>query len=90
MCTAGSRIFVHSKVYDDFVKGLTAAAQTAKGGTGFDPNTTSGPVVSEAQFEVGLLSVLYDRSLTFAQSVSWVTSKPGKSQVQPSSLEASA
>ncbi|KAI0818922.1 aldehyde dehydrogenase [Irpex lacteus] len=51
MCTAGSRIFVHSKVYDDFVKGLTAAAQTAKGGTGFDPNTTSGPVVSEAQFE---------------------------------------
>ncbi|KAI0086321.1 aldehyde dehydrogenase [Irpex rosettiformis] len=51
MCTAGSRIFVHSKIYDEFVKGLTAAAQAAKGGNGFDPSCTSGPVVSEAQFE---------------------------------------
>ena len=52
MCTAGSRIFVHAQVYDAFVKGLTAAAQAAKGGNGFDPSATSGPVVSQAQFEV--------------------------------------
>ncbi|KAI0689129.1 aldehyde dehydrogenase domain-containing protein [Cytidiella melzeri] len=51
MCAAGSRIYVQSKIYDDFVKGLTAAAQAAKGGSGFEPTTTSGPVASELQFD---------------------------------------
>lgn len=55
MCTAGSRIFVHAQIYDAFVKGLTAAAQAAKGGNGFDPSATSGPVVSQAQFDVSFL-----------------------------------
>jgi acyl-CoA reductase-like NAD-dependent aldehyde dehydrogenase len=59
MCTAGSRIFVQSKIYDDFVKGLTAAAQTAKAGSGFDPSTTSDPVVSETQFDVSLSFSIY-------------------------------
>ena len=52
MCSAGSRLFVQAKIYDEFVKGLAGAAQAAKGGSGFDPSYTSGPVVSSTQFDV--------------------------------------
>lgn len=37
MCAASSRIFVQEGIYDQFVKGLVAAAQSIKQGDGFNP-----------------------------------------------------
>lgn len=52
MCSASSRIFVHDKVYDAFIEGLTQAAKAAKTGSAFDLSRTAGPVVSQTQFDV--------------------------------------
>lgn len=62
MCSASSRIFVQSGIYDAFVSGMTQAAQSAKGGSSFDPTTTSGPVVSQLQFDVGVEIIVWSCS----------------------------
>lgn len=51
VCTAGSRLFVHSSVHDQVVGGLTDAAQKMKQGQGIDPATELGPLVSQEQLE---------------------------------------
>jgi len=51
VCTAGSRLFVHTSVYDQVVSGLTDAASKMKLGQGIDPATELGPVVSQEQLE---------------------------------------
>lgn len=48
-CCAGSRLFVHAKIYDEFVKRAVARAEAAKVGDPFDELTTQGPQVSEEQ-----------------------------------------
>jgi acyl-CoA reductase-like NAD-dependent aldehyde dehydrogenase len=48
-CNAGSRLFVHSDLFDAVVEGLTARAREAKLGPGMDPETELGPLVSEEQ-----------------------------------------
>uniref|UniRef100_A0A0W0F7X1 Aldehyde dehydrogenase domain-containing protein n=1 Tax=Moniliophthora roreri TaxID=221103 RepID=A0A0W0F7X1_MONRR len=52
-CTAGSRIFVHSAIYDKFLQAFTAATQAFASGTGdpFDNKTQHGPQVSQVQFD---------------------------------------
>lgn len=50
VCIAGTRIFVHEKIYDDFVGRLVAAAKTYTVGDPFDPATIMGPLVSREQF----------------------------------------
>jgi phenylacetaldehyde dehydrogenase len=50
-CCAGSRLFVHEKVYDKVVDGVAAYARSLKIGPGLDPTTQMGPLVSQAQFE---------------------------------------
>ncbi len=51
VCTAGSRLFIHSSVYDEVVSGLSAAAHKMKVGVGIDPTTDMGPLVSQEQLK---------------------------------------
>ncbi len=49
VCSAGSRVFVHRSVYDDVMQGMTDFAAGMKLGSGLDPETTMGPLVSAVQ-----------------------------------------
>lgn len=51
VCTAGSRLYVHRSIFDKVLGGLAAAAESMKIGSGFDPDTQLGPLVSKRQFE---------------------------------------
>jgi len=51
VCTAGSRLFVHSKIFDKVVDGISGAAAAIKLGPGLDPKTEMGPLVSREQQE---------------------------------------
>lgn len=44
-CCAGSRTFVHEKIYDEFVKKASVKAKQKKVGDPFDSNTEQGPQV---------------------------------------------
>lgn len=50
-CTAGSRLFVHTAVYDEVVAGLAEIASALNVGDGLDPDTVIGPVISDKQLE---------------------------------------
>lgn len=49
VCTAGSRLYAHRKVFDRVVEGVSAAAQSMRLGPGLDPATQMGPLVSRQQ-----------------------------------------
>ena len=49
VCAAGSRLFVHRKIYDDVVQGVAEAAVRLKLGPGLRPDTQMGPLVSKEQ-----------------------------------------
>ena len=51
MCSAGSRLYVDRKVYDEVLQGITNIANELKMGPGIDPMTQIGPVVSEEQLK---------------------------------------
>jgi betaine-aldehyde dehydrogenase len=51
ICSAGSRIFVESSIYDEALQALTDRARGVRLGNGLDPNTTMGPLVSKEQQE---------------------------------------
>ncbi|HEX9038646.1 MAG TPA: aldehyde dehydrogenase family protein [Ktedonobacterales bacterium] len=51
ICTAGSRLFVHKAIYDEMMDLLTKGAEAMKVGSGEDPATEVGPVISEGQLE---------------------------------------
>lgn len=46
VCSSGTRLIVHSSVYDDFVGEVARRADLIKLGNGFDEDTESGPLVS--------------------------------------------
>ena len=50
-CTAGSRLFLHAKVYDRFLERLAAKLGTFKVGDPLDEANDMGAIVSEQQFE---------------------------------------
>ena len=50
-CTAASRVVVHEKVYDSFLREFTARASALRVGDGLDDRTQMGPSVSEAQLQ---------------------------------------
>ncbi|CAF3573047.1 unnamed protein product [Rotaria socialis] len=50
-CIAGSRTFVHSKIYDEFIAKSVALAKKRIVGDPFDPNTQQGPQINNQQFE---------------------------------------
>src|SRR4029079_10727909 len=49
VCAAGSRLYVHRKIFDQVVEGIGSAAQGIRLGPGLDPATPMGPLVSRAQ-----------------------------------------
>jgi acyl-CoA reductase-like NAD-dependent aldehyde dehydrogenase len=49
VCAAGSRLFVHEKVYDQVVEGVQGMARALKVGPGLSPDTQMGPLVSQEQ-----------------------------------------
>ncbi|GJJ07507.1 hypothetical protein Clacol_001709 [Clathrus columnatus] len=50
-CTAGSRVFVQSSIYDKFIKILLEKAKEFVVGDPFDPQTAAGPVISKVQYD---------------------------------------
>lgn len=46
VCTAGSRLFIQEGLYDRVLEGLVAVADGLRIGSGFDPDTQIGPMVS--------------------------------------------
>jgi len=50
-CCAGSRIFVHSRIYDEFLKRFTEEAKSLKIGDYFASEAYQCPQVSKAQFD---------------------------------------
>lgn len=54
-CCAGSRIFVHEKIYDEFLARFTKKSKELKVGDPFSPDSFQGPQVSEVQYNVRFL-----------------------------------
>ncbi len=50
-CSAGSRLYVQDKIFDQVVEGVAEQASKIKLGSGLDPNTDMGPLVSKTQLE---------------------------------------
>ncbi len=50
-CCAGSRLFIHEKVYDRVLDGIAKLAQSIQLGHGIDPKTQMGPLVSREQLD---------------------------------------
>lgn len=51
VCTAGSRLFVHERIYDEVVESVGQIADRIKLGPGLDPNSEMGPLVSDTQLQ---------------------------------------
>jgi phenylacetaldehyde dehydrogenase len=49
-CVAGSRLFIQESRYDEVVDGVAEIAKSIKLGSGLDPTTQMGPLVSDEQF----------------------------------------
>ena len=68
VCSAGSRILVDQRIYDEFLAGLTKRADTIKVGDPLDPETYMGPLVNGEQFEkvMDYIGVGQDEGATLA------------------------
>jgi phenylacetaldehyde dehydrogenase len=51
VCTAGSRLYVERDVYDQVLEGITENANKTRLGSGLDPDTEMGPLVSQTQLD---------------------------------------
>jgi aminomuconate-semialdehyde/2-hydroxymuconate-6-semialdehyde dehydrogenase len=51
ICLAGSRLFVHSSIYDEFMERFVAAAEALTIGDPFDPATTFSSLASKRHFD---------------------------------------
>jgi phenylacetaldehyde dehydrogenase len=51
VCTAGSRLYVQDRYFDQVVEGVSNAAKAIKVGHGMSPDTEMGPLVSQEQFD---------------------------------------
>ncbi len=51
VCVAGSRLYVHEKIFDKVVDGVAAYAQKIKVGSGQEPGTQMGPLISQKQLD---------------------------------------
>ena len=51
ICSAGTRLFVERKVYEEFTDKVAAFSRTLRVGNGIDPQTQVGPLVSAEQLD---------------------------------------
>lgn len=51
VCTAGSRLFIEASIFDEVTQGVAQIARELKLGSGFDPETQLGPLISARQME---------------------------------------
>jgi aldehyde dehydrogenase (NAD+) len=51
ICSAGTRLFVESRIYDEFVSRVAEYGKSLRVGNGLDPNTQVGPLVSQQQYD---------------------------------------
>jgi len=51
VCYAGSRLYVHRRLFDRVLTGLSASAAAIRLGHGMEPDTQMGPVVSDEQMQ---------------------------------------
>ena len=51
VCTAGSRVLVQREIHDELVARVVEASRALKIGSGFDPATQLGPLISKAQLD---------------------------------------
>nr|AJW29570.1 Aldehyde dehydrogenase [Sphingomonas sp. JE1] len=51
VCVAGSRLFIHRKIFDKMVDGISAFAANLKVGSGLDADSQIGPLVSRDQLD---------------------------------------
>lgn len=49
VCFAGSRLYIHERVYDEVIDGIAAFTKTLHVGDGFDSKTALGPLISQKQ-----------------------------------------
>jgi aldehyde dehydrogenase (NAD+) len=59
ICSAGTRLFVEQRLYDEFVERVANFGRALRVGNGLDPETQIGPLVSEQQLDrvTGYLSL---------------------------------
>ncbi len=50
-CSAGSRLYIHRSIFDEVVTRLSELAETIPLGSGLDPATEMGPLVSQVQLD---------------------------------------
>jgi phenylacetaldehyde dehydrogenase len=50
-CCAGSRLYIEQKIFDQVIDGVVENAKGIKVGSGLDPESTMGPLVSQEQFD---------------------------------------
>jgi phenylacetaldehyde dehydrogenase len=50
-CCAGSRLYAHESIFDQVVEGVSDIASKIRVGSGLDPQTQMGPLVSQEQYE---------------------------------------
>ena len=67
-CIAGARVFVHERVKDEFAERLVDRARSIRLGSGLEPDTDMGPLVSEEQLDrvSGYVSTGRDEGATVA------------------------
>ncbi len=53
-CMAGTRLFLHEDIHDEFVEKLAETTAQMKVGDGFEPDTVLGPLISKGQRETVL------------------------------------
>ncbi len=51
ICVAGSRLYVHKKVFDRVVEGVSGMAKRLKVGPGLEPDSQMGPLISQRQLD---------------------------------------
>jgi phenylacetaldehyde dehydrogenase len=51
VCTAGTRLLIHKDIHDELVERIVSESRDMRIGSGFDPQTELGPLVSAAQLE---------------------------------------
>lgn len=51
VCAAGSRLYVHARVFDEVIAGIAERARTLRVGPGLVPGTEMGPLVSQVQLD---------------------------------------